>query len=390
MVLLRTFLALAIAASGISLNPLDKLLFVDSRTFAIEALNYSAVPNDLSDDASAIQKALDRASKTGSQTVKLPTGTYVIEAQIDMPSNVSLVGAGCGQTILLRSQKLTGQMMFRLDGVRDVQFHDLSFEFNSAPEFFRAIGLRGAGSSGLVIANNCFHEHKPSDTGGDRWAIELSAQGISRNIRILKNRVEGRLQLTAGGGRGLSNVLVSDNEVLGAKANGVALSTLSDNVLFENIVIERNIVRNAQSIGIFVGPDKPSAQGGTFRSIRISENRIDGLRNRFTYGVFIRAPKDGISGLEIIANKLNGRFSAKATAIRLVDDHGHATREIKNVVICSNEGRNFSRGIWLQAVNGAVLRGNDFSNPRALTAEPQYNRAIRQLGPKVGDKLDKC
>lgn len=346
---------------------------------SIDPAQFGARANDGGGDSAGIQRALAAASRSGG-TVVLGRGTYLIDRTISVPSNVSIAGAGCGRTVLRRSGAGTGQIMFRLEGTRRASFRGLSFDYQGAPEFFRAIGFRGAGSSDIDIIGNCFNETRPSTSRGDRWGIELSASGVSRNIRILDNKVERGLQLTAGGGRGLQNVTIRGNDIRGAKANGIALSTTSNGASFDNIVIENNAIYDALSIGIYLGPDKPSVRSGRFSNVRIANNTISGLRRKFAYGVFVRAAAGGFSGLKVQGNTIDGRGSGETIAIRLLDDHGKATREFRGVDICGNTGRNISRGVWLQAVNGANIGRNSMSGSRPFTADEKTNRGIRQGG----------
>lgn len=61
---------------------------------------YGATPDDESDDASAIQKAIDEASKAGHGRVFLPRGTYRIGSTIELKSNTVLSGVGWGKTVI--------------------------------------------------------------------------------------------------------------------------------------------------------------------------------------------------------------------------------------------------------------------------------------------------
>lgn len=62
----------------------------------INVFDAGAVGNGVADDTAAIQAALN----SGAQTVYMPAGTYKTTATLSIPSNVTLVGAGRGATII--------------------------------------------------------------------------------------------------------------------------------------------------------------------------------------------------------------------------------------------------------------------------------------------------
>ena len=344
----------------------------------IDIREFGARADDGRDDSQAFERAFQQAR--AGDIVSVPSGRFDIWRSIDVPSDITLAGMGCGSSILRRNGK-SGQIMLRFDGNRNVTIRNIGFDYNSAPEFYRAIGFRGAGSANIRIENNCFSERNFAGGRGDRWAIELSATtSPSRNLVIAGNRAQGNIQMTAGGGAGIVGARITDNRVIDARSNAIALSTLSDTARFQNIFIARNIIDTPTAIGIFVGPDKPSTRGGSFRDITIADNRITGFRNRFTYGVFLRAPAGGMHNVSITGNEIDGRGAAEPIGIRLLDDHGRGTRRFSQVRICSNVARNVGRGIWLQRVFGARVIGNRMNTDRALIASDKENSDIAVQG----------
>ena len=328
-------------------------------------------------DASRLQAALDTVSRRGGGTVALNAGVFSLASTVTMPSNVTLSGQGCGRTVIRRASKSRGQMMFRFDGVRNVRVNDIRFAFEGAPQYYRAMGFRGRGSQGIEIRRNCFDNNGPREGRGDRWAIELSAtDSASSDLTVVGNTVEGNLQLTAGGGRGVVRAVIADNTIINGWANAIAVTSLADNAVFRDITVEGNVIRQARSIGIYIGPDKPSAGGGVFEDIRIRGNRIEGLQTRFGYGVMLRAPRQGFRRVTISHNLIDGVGDAKKTAVRLMDDHGQGSREFSDVTICANEVRNFSRGLWFESVSGANVYGNDMRTGRPYLVGGEANRGI--------------
>lgn len=340
----------------------------------IDIREFGARANDGDDDSAALQRAL-RQARPG-DSVRIPSGTFDIARSVRMPSGVTLAGEGCGRSILRRSEE-SSQIMLHFDGVQNVNVRGTEFAYNGAPEFYRAIGFRGRGSTNISVTDNCFFERDFRGGRGDRWAIELSATASSsRNVLIAGNDVRGNLQLTAGGGAGIVGARITNNRVVDARSNAIAISTLGDRTEFRDISITDNIIETPTAIGIYIGPDKASAAGGSFSGITIANNRITGFRNRFTYGVFLRAPSDGMHSVTIIGNEIDGRGASEPIAIRLLDDHGHGTRRFSDVRICSNSARNIGRGIWLQRVFGARLADNLMQTSRALIAPDGENRNL--------------
>jgi hypothetical protein len=240
------------------------------------------------------------------------------------------------------------------------------------------VGFRGAGSRDVVVADDCFTDSRAPTAGGDRWAVELSAEtSPSQRVWVGRNRASGRLQMTAGGGAGVEVLRIVDNEVRGAKANGVAVSHLGRRSVFRDVLIARNRIYDSQSIGIFIGPDQPEARNGTFENISIVDNVVQGFTGKFSLGIYIRATDSRSSGFTISGNVLDGAGGTENTAMRLEDDHGRGSRRFTDVVIRGNQARNFERGIWLTSVDGADVRGNRVSGMRALIIPQQDNRNVR-------------
>src|SRR5260370_42124891 len=73
-------------------------LGIPSRTTACATLNASTYGNGSTDATTAINSALSGC--TSGQCVSLSVGTFLVNGRINIPSNVTLRGAGANQTIL--------------------------------------------------------------------------------------------------------------------------------------------------------------------------------------------------------------------------------------------------------------------------------------------------
>jgi len=344
----------------------------------VRATDFGARPGDGRNDAPAISAALAAARARNAAAVLLPAGEYSMEGEVRLLSGIALVGEGCGRTVLRRLSSDRGQIMLRVEDVSDVRVQGISFEHNGGPEFYHSVGFRGAGSRDVVVVDNCFNDARPITAGGDRWAVELSAEtSPSRRVWVARNRASGKMQMTAGGGAGVEVLRILDNEVRGAKSNSIALSHLPRGAVFRDVVIARNRIYDALSLGVFVGPDAASARDGTYENVSIVDNVVQGVTGRYAVGIYVRAAERLSSGLTITGNVLDGAGAAETTAIRLEDDHGRGSRRIRNVVIRGNQARNFERGIWVVAVDGADVSGNRVTGSRAFIIPQQGNRNVR-------------
>jgi hypothetical protein len=370
------------AAAGSTWQPanLDRAAFLRAAQArgVVRATDHGARPGDGRDDSRAIAAALAAARSRNAAAVLLPAGEYSMGGEVRLVSGVALIGEGCGRTVLRRLSSDRGQLMLRLDGASGVRVQGITFEHDGAPEFYRSLGFRGAGSRDVVVLDNCFGDARSPTAGGDRWAVELSAEtSPSQRVWIGRNRASGRLQMTAGGGAGVEVLRIVDNEVRGAKANGIALSHLPRRAVFRDVLIARNRVHDSSGIGIFIGPDQPSARAGTFENVSIVDNVVQGLTGRYAQGIYIRAAETRSSGFTISGNVLDGAGAQETTALHLDDDHGKGARRFTDVVIRGNQVRNFERGIWLTSVDGGDVRGNRVSGSRGLVIPQQSNRNVR-------------
>lgn len=83
----------------------------------IPAKGFGAAGDGLTVDTSAIQIAINRCSARGGGRVYLDPGTYLLDAQLTLPANVSLIGAGSAVSILKQTNATANGILVSAAGV---------------------------------------------------------------------------------------------------------------------------------------------------------------------------------------------------------------------------------------------------------------------------------
>jgi hypothetical protein len=354
-------------------SPVDGAEFLASvpRAKVIRASDLGVKPNTGTDASLAIRAAIFEARLQRYDVLVIPAGVYLMEREIPLVSGLAVVGEGCGRTILRRKDSSIAAGMFRLDNVSGVRVQGIEFDANHAPEFYRFIGFRGKGSHDVAIVENCFGDSRPNTSGDDRFAIELTAEsGGSSNLWIGRNRVSGWMQLTAGGGNGISVLRIVDNVITDAEQNAIAVTDNSDGAMFRDLVIARNRIVNAHAVGVYVGPDKLTARRGTYTNVLIADNVVTGLVNRYANAIYVRAASQRHEHVTVSGNVVEPRIAQKANGIRFEDTFGGGLNTFADVLVHNNEVRSFSRGIWLAAVDGGQVSANRLTGGSTLIVSP--------------------
>jgi hypothetical protein len=115
-------------------------------TFNIE--DYGAVPNNGTDDKSAIQSAIDAAYANGGGDVLVPPGTYDITDSLHLKSNVRLRGVGSG-SIIRAISTITSCNIVMIEQAANAEVRDLKLDGNGKG----GSGVRIVGSSHCIVDN---------------------------------------------------------------------------------------------------------------------------------------------------------------------------------------------------------------------------------------------
>jgi parallel beta-helix repeat protein len=263
----------------------------DKKTYNV--VKFGAKGDGRTNDRTAIQAAVDKASSVGGGTVFFPKGVYLIDNSILVnKSNVVLEGAGWGAEIRITthprrviviegsSHNVVRNLQVSL-GVADVSRNDEDegiYVTSKATDFLienvlgnaKGIMVRGqvsggtirnntiknsladgihitGGSKNIVIENNVLIE-----TGDDAIAVVSyrSQQTMSSDITIKGNRIENSLS------RGIAHVggkkvVIIDNQIDGTASSGILVDEDHNYNTFapEDTRIERNTIKRAGAYG---------------------------------------------------------------------------------------------------------------------------------------------
>lgn len=167
-------------------------------------LDFGATPDDATDDSAAIQAAIDAAYAAGGGTVVIPAGTFYVSGDplnpsqgcIEVRSNVTLTGAGAGDTVL----KLVDHFDARINGI-------VRTPVNESAE-------------NIVISNLTIDGNRVNN-------IEHQA-GI---ITGVKENEDGRIH---------QNITISGVEVMNCNAYGINPHEITYNLVVEDCVSHDN------------------------------------------------------------------------------------------------------------------------------------------------------
>lgn len=230
--------------------------FLDVRTAG-------AAGDGVADDTAEIQAALDTLDAAGGGTLFFPAGQYNISAQVNVPSNVILMGVGYASRIHMT---VADTQMFQVAGEVGVGFRDLRLTGQGG---FTTPGS-GAIRLGLGSANNgatdCWVE--------GCWLVGVSNSGITIGSQSLRCRVVNT-HVESAGEEGVY-LLGQQCSVVGCTilSPGNAGIKVSAAVHFS---VVGNVIRTPVQQGILL-TGTPGAQYGVVTGNSIYGAGLDGIR----------------------------------------------------------------------------------------------------------------
>ena len=277
----------------------------DAATQNFNILDYGARGDGVTNNAAAIQQAVDQASAVGG-TVTIPAGNFAVNSMMTLKSNVSIVGTP-GQSVI--SASFNG-WIFWGSGVRNVSLDGLTFQgpgassSTSAVQIAGPIGLRatnlvfrglhyglklGSGPQGSnvvvdgMVARDCAEPLFVANVSDSTFSnLDIQAPNLNTNLwhciyleRELHNLTFNNVRLTGGSGYSLqlyysgggSDNIRFSNLTLDATTGRYPLVIWGySHVTFTNTVF----IMPASSSGVVVRMDSPTditfdgftAQGG--------------------------------------------------------------------------------------------------------------------------------
>jgi hypothetical protein len=148
---------------------------------AYSVLTYGAKGDGVTNDAAAIQNAVDAAAAAGG-TVTFPAGTFVINSAIYLKSGISVVGTP-GQTILTMPPKSAVTFILVGTSLANVTLDGLTFRASSGGDNvsgFYMVGARNCQARNLRFENLGYGMKLGSGPIGSGWIIE---DIVARNTR---------------------------------------------------------------------------------------------------------------------------------------------------------------------------------------------------------------
>ena len=283
-----------------------------------------------SDDAAGIQAAIDAANAAGGGTVVLGTKTYTINSPITLKSNVSIAGAGIGNTILKRRSSYadsgsTGYFFGGNDGtIEDFEIRKLTLDGDYTNEELRTL--------------------LPEVIGLGIW----SGEGYyNQRLRVYKVEIKGfQMGIHV---KGTSEISLEDCKI---HDNG-------GTYLYHNIYYRRvgmGLIENCEIYNSVEGSGLKLA-GGT--QIVPAESRyFTIIGNNMYNNERINLNIQGCDHLLIEDNVLESQYStvSKMAGLYLVEYNGYEcqyTDIINNTII-----NNINNGIYIEGCNTFSIAGN--------------------------------
>lgn len=298
-----------IALGGMSANiDTERINKSSSRVKAgiINVKDLGAKGDGVSDDTSAIQRALDARGK-----VFLPAGSYIVSKRLLIYSNTQIMGTGVNSIIKPVFTPQAGASTIMCYGdAGNIKISNLALDGSDSPTDAESYhGIYVQNNSDVSISNCHIHDYH-----GDG----IYADGLNNNLTIKNNNIRSNYR------------------------NGIAI------VQGTNFVITGNLVETGYVAGIDLEPYQASAK---VTCGQINQNVITGIYPGITLSGATGEVKNIIVQKNII--KLNNENSNA----RAILSYSAADCTIRNNII-----DNASIGMWGTTILNSTIQQNKFSN----------------------------
>lgn len=307
--------------AGDAVNKTYADLKVAKDELVYNAKDHSALGNGSTDDQPALQALVDAVSMAGGGTIYLPNGIYRLNAPITWKSNVSLIGAGVGKSVLAPNDGGTGT---RISAISYIQ-EEVSEATPIANCTFADFEIDGTNQTNTAYSHSkgIYIQYMRNCTLRDLFVHDTIATGIG--IDYLDKVVIDHVNVTNCGKSWTTGLL-------GGSGIGIGTGGMAE----ENCIITNCNVVNSGQYGIFF---EDQAIVGSPRGIYPSRGVVVSnciVRAGRNHGIGVRGSKN----VSITGNQVYGCAGAGISL-----DGGNST----DVTITGNTITENQRGIWLQS-----------------------------------------
>lgn len=300
--------------------------------------NYGALGDGATDDHVAFQNANNAASSAGGGIIFVPGGgNFKLNANIDLSSNVSLIGAGFGSLITLANN-----VAIRVMTKSNVSIKDIYIDAN----------LHTVGNSAISIQNpdNIEVDHIwLYNAGGFGVFIYTDASATSYKARITRNRMTGK----------------GNNDIIGGGPQS-ATSVLSEIIIENNFCTQDAAQGNHYQTAIdLVAQNRNIIRGNiTHGDIRLGGEKIPHYHVDFSHNNVSPALSLDYCELAIHTNSDSGQ-TANSTYINV-----ESNQIIQGAIIAQGQSATTS------PTTKVIIAHNNIESSTTVTGDPEFTYAV--------------
>jgi hypothetical protein len=290
---------------------------------------FGATGDGSTDDAAAINAAVEAANQAGGGCVFFPSGTYVVGSAIKMRSNIQYVGSGCSSVIQAKpgtQDNLMGEAS-PLEAVSQVLIRDLFLDGNAAniaaqgddthQNAIRWCKVSYSRISNVFISNTVYNGISLYSTSNDNIIEKCSFYSIGKSGAVgAKNGIVVEF--------GSDRNKIQFNRILGVLENGIQVGESIGGATNYDNTVQGNVIGTCNGDGIRLGFESGAA---SLQGAKVIDNQIAHCGGN-SVGIRIFMGSTGtfenalISG-NIISNCANGLLLQGANIHKAIVTNNH-------------------------------------------------------------------
>jgi hypothetical protein len=158
--------------------------------------DYGATGNGTTDDTAALQAAVTALGTAGGGTLYVPPATYALSAVINVPNEVSILGAGQGASILKQTSTTANVLSYAATNLGNIQVEKIQI---LGPGSGSGKGLVMSANGGVNPVVSCaFRDLVIENMGGNGMDIAVLITSTFENVEVVTCGNHG-FQLSGGG-----------------------------------------------------------------------------------------------------------------------------------------------------------------------------------------------